>query len=223
MTLQLGHLREPSTDERRARISPDDDPERQAITPVLIVEVPSVVLDVLQVAPRPALEAAVSLPARQSALAAQPEDWNAGPSAWDARPVQPHRIDALSLLVVAAVGALVPGLIARVIFGHTAPGLVCFMIAFTVGGALACWLGLRTPAPRRVELERGVLFRDVYGLKGRFVAGACVDGLTRGTPVAIGQNPSAEVCLYANGREYPLARNDLDRVRSVMRPAGDVR
>lgn len=157
-----------------------------------------------------------SLPPRYSAVAPEPEHWYAGPAVWGARPLQPRRIDGLALLTLAALSASAPAVIAGAMLGHRAAAILGFLITFVIAGALACWLELRTSKTKPLNLERGVLARDVSGLKARFVGGTSVDGLTVGTRVAIGQSRSGEVCMYAHGREYPLTRSDLDRVRSAM-------
>ncbi len=44
---------------------------------------------------------------------------------------------------------------------------------------------------------------DLYGLKGWFLGGQCVDHLVRGTEFSIGPNSQGEISIFAFGREYP--------------------
>ena len=44
---------------------------------------------------------------------------------------------------------------------------------------------------------------DLYGLKGWFRGGQCVDHLVRGTEFTIAPNTKGETCIFACGREYP--------------------
>lgn len=161
------------------------------------------------------LEAAWTLPARSSPAAAGPDDWHAGPAAWGARPLQAPRADGLLLLIAAAAAAVAAGGLALVAVGATA-AVVAGLLTLTAGGGLACWLDLRSHARGPADLDRGVLVRPIWGLKGRFVGGECVDALPPGTRVALGRNPAGEACLYAHGREYPLARTDLERMRASI-------
>jgi hypothetical protein len=148
----------------------------------------------------------------------EPEDWDLGPARWGARPLRSRRVSPgdLFLLEAAAVAALV--VLAVTLLQRP------LTTVLALGAGLAA-LGLhaarraRRARPPSDTLERRVLRRDVYGLKCRFDGGECVDELTRGTRVVIGQNPAAEVCLYAYGREYPLDPGDLRRVREASTPA----
>lgn len=162
----------------------------------------------------PPLEAAWTLAPRRSAAAPEPEEWNAGPAAWGARPLD-ERVDGLSFLLLAVAAAFAVGVVALLAAGVT-PALVAALLTLVVGGGIACWLDLRSHGRTPGDLERGVLARSVWGLKGRFTGGVCVDALPAGTRVAIGRNPAGEVCLYAHGREYPLEHGDLQRVRAAM-------
>ena len=52
------------------------------------------------------------------------------------------------------------------------------------------------------ELRR--LTGDLYGLRGWFRGGRCVDHLPRGSQFLISENSRGEPCLFAYGREYLL-------------------
>ncbi|RMG09400.1 MAG: hypothetical protein D6731_19580 [Planctomycetota bacterium] len=67
-------------------------------------------------------------------------------------------------------------------------------------------------------LERRRLLGDLYGLKGWFAGGQCVDHIPRGELVALGKNPAGQTCLYAHGREYPLDASLLYEVRRKSEP-----
>lgn len=160
------------------------------------------------------LVAAWSLAPRAATGASEPEEWNAGPEAWGARPLD-ERVDGLPLLALAGAMSALVGAVALLVAGLT-PALVAGLLTLVVGGGGACWLDLRAHGSAPRDLERGVLAGTVWGLRGRFAGGACVDALPAGTRVAIGRNPAGEACLYAHGREYPLARHDLERVRAAL-------
>lgn len=156
-----------------------------------------------------------SLPASVSPATAGPDDWHAGPAAWGARPLD-ETVDGLAFLALAALVALAAGVVLLVVGGEAWPAVVILLALLVAGGGTACWLDLRAHGLRARDLERGALARPLWGLKGRFVGGRCVDALPAGTRVALGQNPSNEVCLYAHGREYPLTRSELERVRAAL-------
>jgi hypothetical protein len=52
------------------------------------------------------------------------------------------------------------------------------------------------------ELRR--LTADLYGLRGWFRGGRCVDHLPRGSEFMIAENSQGETCIFAYGREYPV-------------------
>ncbi len=164
---------------------------------------------------RPDAAAIWSLPASGSPATAGPDDWHAGPAAWGARPLD-ETVDGLAFLALAALVALAAGVVVLVAGGEAWPAVVVLLAILVAGGGTACWLDLRAHGLRARDLERGALARPLWGLKGRFAGGSCVDALPASTRVAIGQNPSGEVCLYANGREYPLTRGELERLRATL-------
>ena len=50
--------------------------------------------------------------------------------------------------------------------------------------------------------ETRKMTQDLYGLKGWFRGGQCVDHLVRGTEFSIGPNSQGKTCIFAFGREY---------------------
>lgn len=148
----------------------------------------------------------------------EPEDWDPGPAAWGARPLRSRRVSPgdLFLLEAAAVAVLVA--LAVTLLQRPLTTVLALSAGLAALGLHAARRARRAQRPSDT-LERRVLTRDVYGLKGRFDGGECVDELTRGTRVVLGQNPAGEVCLYAYGREYPLDPGDLRRVRDASTPA----
>ena len=57
---------------------------------------------------------------------------------------------------------------------------------------------------RFVPGERRRLTRDLYGVRGSYRGGQCIDHLTRGTEFTLDSNSDEQTCLFAYGREYPL-------------------
>lgn len=157
-------------------------------------------------------------PRPPAAATEEPEDWDPGPAAWGARPLRSRRLAPgdLFLLEAAAVAMLV--VLAVTLLQRPMTTVIALGAGLVALGLHAAWSARRAQRPTDT-LERRVLTRDVYGLKCRFAGGECVDELTRGTRVVIGQNPAGEVCLYAYGREYPLDPGELHRVRDASTSA----
>lgn len=149
------------------------------------------------------------------AAAPEPEDWEPGPAAWGARPLRSRRVAPWDLFLLEVVVAVVLVAVAVTTLQRPQAALLALAAALAALGLHAARRARR--GGRRIDegFERRVLTRDVYGLRGRFVAGEVVDELTRGTRFLIGGNPAGEVCLYAYGREYPLSPGELRRVREA--------
>lgn len=62
--------------------------------------------------------------------------------------------------------------------------------------------------------EKRKMTGDLYGLRGWFRGGSCVDHLVRGTVFTIGENAKGETCIFAYDREYPVDVSILHDVRA---------
>lgn len=63
-------------------------------------------------------------------------------------------------------------------------------------------------------VEKRMMTGDLYGLRGWFRGGSCVDHLVRGTPFTIDTNAKGETCIFAGGREYQADVSILYDVRT---------
>ena len=52
--------------------------------------------------------------------------------------------------------------------------------------------------------EKRRLTGDLYGLKGWYQGGRCVDHLPRGLEITLSTNTAGDDCIFVHGREYPL-------------------
>lgn len=66
--------------------------------------------------------------------------------------------------------------------------------------------------------ERRRLRRDLFGVKGWFRGGECVDHITIGTEFTLARNDKGKTCLFAYGREYPLNMSLLHDVMERSEP-----
>jgi hypothetical protein len=64
-----------------------------------------------------------------------------------------------------------------------------------------------------MQAEKRKLTGDLYGLRGWFQGGRCVDHLPRGLEITLDTNPAGEPCIFVHGREYPLDFAQLDHAR----------
>ena len=67
-------------------------------------------------------------------------------------------------------------------------------------------------------LERRKMTGEVYGLRGWYRGGRCVDHLVIGEEIIVGPNARGETCVFARGREYPVDMSTLYDVRKRSRP-----
>ena len=63
-------------------------------------------------------------------------------------------------------------------------------------------------------VEKREMTGDLYGLRGWFRGGSCVDHIVRGTRFSIEENAKGETCIFAYGREYPTDASILYDART---------
>ena len=66
--------------------------------------------------------------------------------------------------------------------------------------------------------EKRKMTGDLYGLRGWFRGGECVDHLVRGTEFTIEENAKGETCIFAAEREYPTDASILYDARTKSVP-----
>ena len=61
---------------------------------------------------------------------------------------------------------------------------------------------------------------ELYGLKGWYRGGRCVDHIPRGEEIVIAKNAQGRTCIFCRGREYPADTSLLYEARRKSEPLG---
>lgn len=66
--------------------------------------------------------------------------------------------------------------------------------------------------------EKRKMTADLYGVRGYWKGGACVDHLTAGIEIEIGEDDEGQPCIFALGRRYPADWATLYDARQRSKP-----
>ena len=66
--------------------------------------------------------------------------------------------------------------------------------------------------------EKRLLTGELYGVRGYWEGGACVDHLVAGSEIEIGEDDDGSPCIFAYGRRYPANHALLYDARQRSKP-----